>query len=120
MKKKILVAEDEKEIAEVLQLKLENYGYKIRIVRDGQETLDELQREKYDLLLLDLMMPKLSGFEVLQAIRDNKIDIKVIVNTNLCQDEDRKKALDLGAKDYLVKSDVLATGIVEKVQQVLD
>src|SRR5210317_829573 len=104
--KKILIAEDEKPMARALGLKLEHNGFEVTNAYNGQEALDAMAEEKFDLLLLDLMMPKVGGFEVLEEIKKKKIDIKVIVTSNLSQPEDSEKARSLGAIDYFVKSNM--------------
>lgn len=117
--KKILIAEDERPMAKALELKLTSSGFLAKAVFNGDEALEVLAKEKYDLLLLDLMMPKRDGFSVLQEIKDKKKDIAVIVTSNLSQEEDIKKAKSLGAVDYLVKSDTPITEVVERVKKVL-
>lgn len=117
--KKILIAEDEKPMAKALEIKLNKVGFETKVVFDGVSAVKELQTNKYDLLLLDLMMPNKDGFSVLSDIKDNKIKVPVIVSTNLNQKEDIEKALELGAKDYFVKSDTTITEVVEHIKKVL-
>ena len=105
VKKRILIAEDEKPVARALDLKLNKSGFDTKVVNDGEEAMAELTNNKYDLLLLDIMMPKKDGFSVLEDIKNQKIDIKVIVSSNLSQPEDSDKAKSLGAIGYFVKSD---------------
>lgn len=76
----------------------------------------EAKAAKYDLILLDMIMPKMDGFTVLQKLKENGNKIPVIVTSNLGQDEDVKRAKDLGARDYLVKSDTPLVKIVEYIQ----
>lgn len=116
---KVLIAEDEKPMANALELKLNKSGFQAKAVFDGGSAIDILSKDQYDLLLLDLMMPRMDGFEVINKIKELKISIPVIVLSNLSQEEDRKKALDLGAKDYFVKSDTSITDIVKKVSEFL-
>ena len=116
---KILIAEDEKPMAKALEIKLNKAGFETTVVFDGVSALNELKANKYDLLLLDLMMPNKDGFSVLNDITENKIKVPVIVSTNLNQKEDIDKAMSLGAKDYFVKSDTTIAEVVEHIKKVL-
>lgn len=117
--KRILIAEDEKPMAHALELKLNSVGFVAKAVHDGDEALAELSREKYDLLLLDLMMPVKDGFAVLEELHKRGIKIPVIVSSNLSQEEDLKKARALGAKDYFVKSDTPINEVIEHIKKLL-
>ncbi|MFA7245250.1 MAG: response regulator [Candidatus Magasanikbacteria bacterium] len=116
---KILIAEDEKPMARALEIKLNKVGFETTIVFDGVAALEELASNKYDLLLLDLMMPNKDGFSVLEDIKTKKIKVPVIVSTNLNQKDDIEKAMSLGAKDYFVKSDTPISDVVEHIKKVL-
>ncbi|MCK4781789.1 response regulator [Candidatus Parcubacteria bacterium] len=119
--KKILFIEDEP----VLQKNLENIfqaeGYKTMGALDGEIGLKLAQAEKPDLILLDLVLPKLSGFDVLKKLKDNETtkDIPVIILTNLETMEDINKAIELGATTYLVKLNYNLKELLEKVKQTL-
>ncbi|MFA5125029.1 MAG: response regulator [Patescibacteria group bacterium] len=115
-KKRILIAEDEKSMANALELKLNKSGFEAKAVYDGEQALATVTEGGYDLMLLDLMMPKLDGFGVLEGIKKKNLKIKVIITSNLSQEEDIKKAKDLGAIDYIVKSDTPIQAIVEKIK----
>lgn len=98
----ILVADDEKEIRELLRLYLENEKYQVIEAKDGQEALDILRRQKVDLCILDIMMPKIDGYHVLRELRrDNNIPVMILS----AKDADSEKilGLNLGADDYMVK-----------------
>lgn len=98
----ILVADDEKEIRELLRLYLENEKYQVLEAKDGQEALDILRRQKVDLCILDIMMPKIDGYHVLRELRrDNNIPVMILS----AKDADSEKilGLNLGADDYMVK-----------------
>lgn len=116
---KILIAEDEKPMARALEIKLNKVGFETTVVFDGVEAISELTSNKYDLLLLDLMMPNKDGFSVLEDIKTKKIKVPVIVSTNLNQKDDIEKAMSLGAKDYFVKSDTPISDVVEHIKKVL-
>lgn len=98
----ILVADDEKEIRELLRLYLENAGYKVIEAEDGQMTLDLLRNRKIDICLLDIMMPKMDGYHVLQELR-KKSNIPVIIISAKAADSEKILGLNLGADDYITK-----------------
>lgn len=112
--KKILVVEDEKPLAHALELKLTHEGYDVTVAYTGEDGLREIQKEGYSLVLLDLILPGIDGFAVLEQAKAQAKNI--IVLSNLGQEEDRKKAEALGAKNYLVKSNVPLTEIVKVVR----
>ena len=100
---RILVAEDDRPVASFLKKGLEAEHYAVDIVPDGQEALYMAEEYDYDLLLLDLVLPKMDGLQVLQQIRNRKKTLPVLVLTGRTRVEDRVKGLDLGADDYMVK-----------------
>ncbi|MBL8030238.1 MAG: response regulator [Candidatus Doudnabacteria bacterium] len=118
--KKILVAEDEKPLAKALSLKLTKMGFLVSSVFNGAEALKTLQKEKFDFILLDLIMPEKDGFKVLTELQAKKNTTPVAVLSNLGQEEDTKRAKSLGAVAYFVKSDTPIQDIVNFVQQQLD
>ena len=115
--KKILIVEDERPIRQALGLKLENVGFSITSAVNGKEALSIIGETKFDLILLDLVMPEIDGYEVLTQLKKGGINTPVIVLSNLGQEDDVKKAKDLGAEDYFVKSDTPLSRIVEKVKK---
>lgn len=117
--KKILIAEDEKALSRALTLKLQNAGFDVINSENGEDALNTLKNEKFDLMLLDLVMPKKNGFAVLQEMRDNNINVPTIVLSNLGQSEDREKVLKLGAVDFLSKSNIPISDVVKKIQMIL-
>lgn len=118
-KKKILIAEDEKPMARALELKFNNSGFEAKAVYDGEEALAEIKKEKYDLLLLDLMMPKMDGFGVMEALKNSGNKMPVIVSTNLSQAGDIERAKQLGAVDYFVKSDTPILEVIKLVKKII-
>lgn len=98
----ILVADDEKEIRELLRLYLENAGYKVIEAEDGQQALELLQNKEIDLCLLDIMMPKMDGYHVLQELRKES-NIPVVVISAKGADSEKILGLNLGADDYMAK-----------------
>ena len=117
--KKILIVEDEKPAAKAFWLKLGRAGFESEIAFDGVDALAVLAKKNFDLIILDLVMPRMDGFEFLAELKSRNINIPVIVTTNLSQDEDAKRAKDLGARDYFVKSETPIANIVEHVKKVL-
>ena len=116
-KKKILILEDEKPLAHALLLKLTHEGYDVVIMDNGETGISTLEKEKFDLVLCDLIIPGMDGFEILETIKTKKLNVPVIVMTNLNQEEDRKRAYDLGAIDFFVKSNNTLSQIVEGIKK---
>lgn len=113
------MVEDEKPMARALELKLTSSGFSVTVSYNGQEALDLLKNNKFDLILLDLIMPIKDGFAVLQELKDSGSRIPVIVSSNLSQKEDFDRAKSLGAVDYFVKSDTSIVEVVNHVKKVL-
>jgi DNA-binding response OmpR family regulator len=114
---KILIADDSKAISMTLELKLKEEGFETKVVPNGKEALDLLEKEKFDLLILDLIMPELNGFGVLSALKERGEKMPVIVSSNLSQIEDMDKVKELGAVDFFIKSDMSMAEMVEKIKQ---
>lgn len=116
--KKILLVEDDDGLANVYQQRLEAEGFSVKRVPNGEDALAVAVEFKPDLILLDVMMPKVSGFDVLDILRNTPetANIKVIMLTALSQDTDKQKAEKLGADDYLVKSQVVIADVVERIK----
>ena len=121
MAKKILVIEDDKFLRELISQKLIKEGYEAVKVADGEKGVKAVKEEKPDLILLDLVLPGISGFEALAQIKEDPVlaEIPVIVLSNLSQKNDIEKALKMGADDYLVKAYKTPDEIVEKIASVL-
>ena len=118
-KHRILIAEDEKPMARALEMQLNHEGFEAKAVFNGELALESLRSEKFALVLLDLMMPKVDGFKVLEEINKENLKTPVIVLSNLNQDEDEQKAKDLGAKAFFVKSNTPIAEIVNYVKKFL-
>ena len=118
MSKNVLIAEDEKPLSHALSLKLTREGFKADIAQNGQECLAMAKTKKYDVLLLDLMMPIMDGFKVLEAIKKFTHVPKIIVLSNLSQKEDEDRVLALGAAKYFTKSNVSLSQIIEEIKKV--
>lgn len=117
-KKKILLVEDDTALAAVYKSRLELEGFEIREVNNGEQALSATVEFKPDLILLDAMMPKISGFDVLDILRNTPetTNIRVIMLTALSQPKDKERAESLGVDDYLVKSQVVIGDVVERVK----
>jgi len=117
MKKKILIIEDEEILLNLLQKKLTNEGYDISIARDGEEGLLKMKEIKPNLILLDIIMPRLDGFGVLEKIiKDEELKkIPVIIISNSGQPVELERAKKLGAKDWLIKTEFDPQEVVSKV-----
>jgi len=120
--RKILIADDEPDILEIVSFNLQAEGYEVFTAKNGDEAIEQAKKHQPDLIILDVMMPKKSGFEVLQEIQDTKRlkNIPVILFTNLAGEEDAKKGLAMGAALYLIKSQYSPKEVVEKVQEVIN
>ena len=118
VKKKILLVEDDIALAAVYRSRLELEDFDIKEVNNGEQALQAAKEYMPDLILLDAMMPKISGFDVLDILRHTPetTNIRVIMLTALSQPKDKEKAEQLGVDDYLVKSQVVIGDVVERVK----
>lgn len=118
---KILLVEDDSNLREIYGARLEAEGYEIKSAGDGEEALAIAVKERPDLIISDVMMPKISGFDMLDILRatPETKDVKVIMMTALSQDEDRQRGESLGADRYFVKSQVMLDDLVASVKELL-
>ena len=118
--KTLLLADDEQFIAIAYKDGLERAGYSVVVAHDGDEALQKIAAVKPDLVLLDLIMPKVNGFEVLKAIKaDSELSaIPVIVLSNLGQADDEAEARSYGALDFIVKADISLKDLLLRIDQV--
>jgi DNA-binding response OmpR family regulator len=116
---KLLIVEDDAFLQKILVAKFAKEGFAILTASDGKEGLDQIKKEKPALVLLDLIMPNMDGFDVLYAVQTDASlkSIPIIVLSNLAQDEDVQRAKDLGALDFLVKGDLAINELVRKVKE---
>ena len=117
-KKRILLVEADTSLASVYRARLELEGFAIREVHNGEEALSATLEFKPDLILLDAMMPKISGFDVLDILRNTPetANVRIIMLTALSQPKDRERAEGLGVDEYMVKSQVVIGDVVARVK----
>lgn len=117
-KKKILLVEDDTALAGVYRSRLELEGFDVREVNNGEQALSAAVEYKPDLILLDAMMPKISGFDVLDILRNtpDTANVRIVMLTALSQPKDKEKAMELGVDEYLVKSQVVIGDVVDRVR----
>ena len=117
--KKILLVEDDNNLANVYMTRLQAENFTVKRVDNGEDALTAALEFKPDLVLLDVMMPKVSGFDVLDILRNTPqtAKVKVIMLTALGQDSDQERAKSLGVDDYLVKSQVVIADVVGHIRQ---
>lgn len=120
MSKTILIAEDESVLSEAMKSRLEAKGYGVIVAADGEEALELFENNEVDIVLLDLVMPKKSGFDVLIELRERDRDFPIIVTSNLGGEADISKAIDLGADQFLVKSNMKLSELINKVVEQLE
>ncbi|MCA9329082.1 response regulator [Candidatus Saccharibacteria bacterium] len=115
---KILLVEDDDALASVYQARLQAEGFDVKRVPNGEDALAATLEYKPNLVVLDVMMPKVSGFDVLDILRNTPetAHVKVVMLTALSQDSDKERAQKLGADDYLVKSQVVIADVVERIK----
>src|SRR4051812_7270956 len=118
---KLMLVEDDNNLREIYEARMQAEGYQIVSAKDGEDALVVAKAEKPDLIISDVMMPKISGFEMLDILRntDGLKDVKVIMLTALGQSDDQQRADRLGADRYLVKSQVTLEDIVKVVHELL-
>lgn len=117
----ILVVEDDAFLANAYRVKLTKSGFTIRIARDGDEVFTILAQFTPDIIILDLMIPKKDGFEVLKLLKadDRWKNIPLIIASNLGQEEDIDRAIKMGANDYIIKSDMSLNDLITKIRSYL-
>ncbi|HJQ08893.1 MAG TPA: response regulator [Candidatus Saccharimonadales bacterium] len=117
--KRILFVEDDDALAGVYLVRLQAEGFEVKRVANGEDALAAAIEYKPDLVLLDVMMPKVSGFDVLDILRNTPetANLKIVMLTALSQDSDRERAESLGVDDYLVKSQVVITDVIDRIKQ---
>ncbi|MEI7426197.1 MAG: response regulator [Candidatus Moraniibacteriota bacterium] len=116
---KVLIAEDDPMISEIYQKKFTDNGYIVLTAFSGDQVLEIVKKEKVDILLLDLLIPKMDGFAVIENLRNGKYDpdIKIIVSSNLSQREDQEKVMALGANGFILKSQYTPSEMIKEIEK---
>lgn len=119
--KKILIVEDDPMLVEIYSKKFEISGFEVILANTGLDAVKKAQESKPDVILLDLVLPEIDGFEALKRIREDKslANTKVIISSNLSQEDERQKAEDLGANGFITKASFTPQEMVNKVQEFL-
>jgi DNA-binding response OmpR family regulator len=119
--KKILIVEDDLPTIDALAFKLNQKGISASTALNGEEAIERLKREKYDLVLLDLLLPKKNGFEVIKEVRisGHSKGAKIIIFSNLGQEDNIEKAMKLGANGYIVKADIGINDLADRIEKEL-
>ena len=118
-KKTVLIIEDEELLLNVLSKKIEDKNFNVITAMDGEEGLTKIKKEKPDLILLDMMLPKIDGFGVLRKLKEDKNNIPIIIISNSGQPVDIDEALKLGVRDYLIKAKFEPNEIIDKINNCL-
>ncbi len=121
MPHKILIVEDDKFVRELIFQKLTEEKFDVAAAKDGEEGVEKVKSIKPDLILLDLILPGIDGFEVISKVRENKEtgSIPIIILSNLGEKGDVDRGIKLGANDYMIKAHFTPKEIVEKVREIL-
>lgn len=114
--KSILIIEDERPLAHALELKLSHSGFTAKAVNSGEAALTALTEAQYDIILLDLILPGMDGFELLQKIRETNQTVKIVVLSNLGQSEDKARTEPFKITEYYIKSNVPLASVVQSLQ----
>ena len=115
----ILIIEDEIPVSRAISAKLKLVGLNPLAVSSGIQAVEILKKDKFGLIVLDLMLPDIDGFAILEKMRELKIETPVLVVSALSQPEDKKRALELGAKDYFYKGDISLSDLADKVKYLM-
>lgn len=120
-KLKVLLVEDDEMILEMYKLRLEEEGYEVLTTERGSEALALAQKEKPDIILLDIILPEVDGFTILQDLKADAgtKDIPVMLLTNLGQESDQEKGAEMGAADYFVKAQHTPVEVIKKIQELI-
>jgi len=123
--KKILLVEDDPFLIDIYQKKLKDSGFKVEVAKDGEKALEILKEKSFDLMLLDIVLPRIDGWKILEEIKKMKKEkkdlekMKIVIWSNLGEKEDIKKGLSLGATSYLIKANFTPSEVVREIEKLL-
>ena len=123
--KKILLVEDDQFLIDIYTTKLKDSGFSVEVAKEGESALRKLNEEKFDLLLLDIVLPQIDGWEILEKIKNEKPktknleNLKIVILSNLGQKEEVERGLKLGATKYLIKAHYTPSEVVEEIKEIL-
>lgn len=120
MAKRILIIEDELIIAEALKEKLTHLGYEVEVVYDGESGLEKIKEKKPDLLVLDILLPGLNGYEIMERLNKENISLLILVVSNSGQLVEIERAKKLGANDFVVKATFSLQDVEDKVKKLIE
>lgn len=120
-KQKILLVEDDSMIVEMYRLRFEEEGFEVTVTEKGSEAIELAGSLKPDIILLDIILPEVDGFNILQALKSEAKtkSVPILLLTNLAQESDRERAMNLGANDYFVKSQHTPSDVLQKVKEII-
>ena len=119
--KSILLVEDDSFLIDIYTTKLKEAGFEVSVAEDGEEALKKIQEKKPDLLLLDIVLPRIDGWEILEKIEDQNLKgFKIVILSNLSQKDDIERGMRLGVDKYLVKSHLTPSEVVEEIETTLE
>lgn len=119
--KKILLIEDDPFLIDIYTTKLKEEKYEVSVAKNGKEAFQILEKEKPDLILLDIVLPYVDGWELLRKIKENKVlkDVKVVILSNLSQKQEIEKGLRMGAEKYLIKAHFTPSQVINEIKKIL-
>lgn len=120
--KTILLTEDDPFLSDIYSTKLNESGFEVQVAKDGEECLAKLKEKKPDVLILDIVLPKLSGWEILRQIKENPDfkDLKIIILSNLGQKREVDEGLRLGVTKYLIKAHYTPSEVVREIKKIFE
>ncbi|MBL7142320.1 MAG: response regulator [Candidatus Pacebacteria bacterium] len=119
--KQILLIEDDPFLIDIYTTKLKESGFLVEVASDGEQALEKVKAKKPDLVLLDIVLPKVDGWEILRSIKSEATlkDLKIIILSNLGQKEEVEKGINLGVSKYLIKAHYTPSQVVEEIKKII-
>ena len=118
---KIIIVEDDPMLSEIYQMTFSGAGFEVFLAENGKTALDVIKKENVDVVLSDLIMPEMDGFELIKILRGGEYDpkIKIIITSNLSDEDNHKKAIELGANGFIIKSNCTPSQLVEEAKKII-